>query len=203
MPSPEPQSPFSCTWNPCSESGLRPRTFASTRTRLPRCVKVTVPAALLPLVGCSSATATVPLPTSGIPPQAAMTAAAAASTSIIFMGCPFSTLFLRCGLVRCGLRVHGSGLGGTCGRRRGRRAGGGRRRCGRNDRRGLRDGLAGLLHVRLVVLHRLFLGLDLRGLGLGGRFRVLGLLLLGRGLALLVQRRGRREFGPRRGCGES
>src|SRR5512134_2428936 len=57
MPSPEPQSPTSWTWKPCSTAGLRPVTTACTRTLSPICVNVAVPLAVLPLVGCSLATA--------------------------------------------------------------------------------------------------------------------------------------------------
>src|SRR5207237_6218126 len=65
----------------------------------------------------------------------------------------------------------------------------------RHDRRRLRDRLAGLLHVGLVVLHRPVLrgNLVLLGLGCGGG--ILGLLLLGGRLGLLVGRRRRRNLG--------
>src|SRR3954468_2609712 len=84
MPSPELQSPASWIWKPCSCPGLRPLTSATTRTLSPICVKVAVPAALLPFVGCKSALA--------LGPDGAMlwhpASAAAATKSTILTSCP-------------------------------------------------------------------------------------------------------------------
>src|SRR6267142_4130407 len=60
MPSPELQSPASWMWKPCSCPGFKPLTSATTRTLSPVCVKVAVPLALLPFVGCRLAVALVP-----------------------------------------------------------------------------------------------------------------------------------------------
>src|SRR5205814_2746016 len=60
MPSPLEQSPFSCAWKPCSLFGGRPVSLASTFTLSPCCWKLTVPAAVLPFVGSSVATALGP-----------------------------------------------------------------------------------------------------------------------------------------------
>src|SRR5258706_7931740 len=77
MPSPELQSPFSCTWKPCSAPGLSPDTVARTRTSSPSWVKVTVPRAEFPVVGSRVARA-VGL---GERPSEAQPAAANAATS--------------------------------------------------------------------------------------------------------------------------
>ena len=53
-PSPLEQSPFSCTWKPCSP-GLRPLTRACTSTWSPAWLNVTVPAVAWPVVGASVA----------------------------------------------------------------------------------------------------------------------------------------------------
>src|SRR5205085_7328985 len=105
---------------------------------------------------------------------------------------------------RAPLMLFGGGLRGICFRRGiGRsfgRLGGGSRGCrgfrgrrGRGRRRGhygnrLGNGLAGFLHVRLVVLDRVLLGRSLVGLGLLRGRGILRLLLLCGGLALLVER---------------
>src|SRR5260221_13687842 len=167
MPSPELQSPFSCTWKPCSPLGLSPVTFALTATLSPRCVKVTVPAVELPFVASSLAMAFGPSsPPIPMDAQPARKAAAEANARILFItfsvvgGLGLLRCVLRGRLLRSFLQRLLPGLG-SCG---GRRGSGGRRR--RRDRRGLRNGLARLLHVSLEVLHRGVLGCRLIGLGL-------------------------------------
>src|SRR5258708_18813100 len=199
MPVSELQSPFSWPWKPCSAPGFKPVRFALTRTLSPSCVNVTVPRALLPVVGSRFATAegSPPMPMEAHP--AAMAAGAPTANMRFMRALPWS--FLRIFLlvllrVRLGLllRFRGVGLG------RHRSA---LRRLGlRDDRHRLRDGLAHLLHVALVVLHRAVLGGGLVGLRFLGGGRVLRLLLLGGGLALLVERRRRRDLRPRGTHGE-
>src|SRR5258708_14424411 len=143
MPSPELQSPLSWMWKPCSAPGLRPDRFALTRTASPSWVKVTVPRAALPLVGSSvAAAAGLPAP---IMAQPAINDGRTAAIKNLFIraslpGSLLGGVFLRVlffVLLPVGLR--GRGLGGR-GRRRG------------HDRRRLRHGLPGLLHVPLEVL---------------------------------------------------
>src|SRR5258706_2449630 len=187
IPSPALQSPFSCTWKPCSPLGLSPVTCALTRTLSPCCVKVTVPAVALPLVGSRAAPASwpsiiappVPLP---IAPQPATSAAATATPRILFICLPpFSRLLRSCVL---GRHLFGSLL---------RRLHRGRWSDGRyGERRRLRNWLSRLLHVRLVVLDRIILRHRLVCLCLVRGGRILRLPLLGGCLALLVERRRRR-----------
>ena len=51
--SPLEQSPFSWTWKPCSWLAFRPVTRPRMRTSPPSAMNQTVPAAVLPVVGCS------------------------------------------------------------------------------------------------------------------------------------------------------
>src|SRR5258706_2623673 len=203
MPSPELQSPFSCTWKPCSALGLRPVTFALTRTLPPCCVKVTVPAVEFPFVASRAATARCPsLPPPpvpvAIPAQPARTAPAAAMHHFPFM-CALRSCCVRFGR---NLRLLRRVL-----RRRlfvGLLAGLGRRRCRSSDRnrRRLRNGLPGLLHVRLVILHCAILGRGLVGLRLLRGGRILRLLLFRGGFGFLVGGRRGRELSPRVGAHE-
>src|SRR5258706_250295 len=125
-------------------------------------------------------------------PEASAAAAAIESMSIFFIECP-SLLLFRVGVVALGGR--GAGLAGLGALRRAR----GRRGRGSGDDAGrLGNGFARLLHVALVVLDGLVLGGGLVGLRLLGGGGVFRLLLLGRGLGLLVGRRGRRDLRP---CG--
>src|SRR5712664_917970 len=83
MPSPELQSPASWIWKPCSWPGTSPLTLPVTRTTSPTCVKLTVPPALLPLVGSTFAVALGAW--EGTLWQSA-SAAAATMSSMVFMG---------------------------------------------------------------------------------------------------------------------
>src|SRR5258706_2518526 len=169
MPSPELQSPFSCTWKPCCAPGFRPDTFAFPGTLSPSWVKVTLPRASLPLVGSRSATAVgpppMPMPMCAQPATAKPTHTA---RMMRFIAPPGSGL-LRIGLLGLflllllGLRGRGSGFRGR----------------GRGDGHRFRKRLSGLLHVGLVILHRLVFGGGLVGFRLVGRGRILRLLLLG------------------------
>src|SRR6185436_4391104 len=112
MPSPELQSPFSCTWNACSAPGLSPVSSALTCTAPPRCAKLTLPRAVLPVVGASVALALRPPPMS-IEAQPATAQSAAAVISTVLMGPPFLFLsgVLGCGRFRVGFRLRGGLLG--------------------------------------------------------------------------------------------
>src|SRR5689334_480495 len=111
MPSPELQSPFSCTWKAWTPSGLRPVSCALTRTLSPCWVKVTVPLALLPPVGSRLATALGP----PLMPMVAQPAARPqeATSRIDFFNAFSSPLLLALGLgfflallgIRLGLRL--------------------------------------------------------------------------------------------------
>src|SRR6185503_13551791 len=147
MPSPELQSPLSWMWKPCSLPGGRPETFARTRTSLPSCVNVTEPRTLLPLAGSRLATAEACEPMC-IDAQPA-TSAAGRSRNAFMAVPPGADLFLRrvlrllLGLLGVGLGLLLAALGGI----------------GlRHDRHRLRDGLALLAQVVLVILHGLVLG---------------------------------------------
>ena len=56
------QSPFSWTWNPCSEFGLRPLTLAFTKTSLPCHTKLTSPLVFDPERDSKLALAFCPVP---------------------------------------------------------------------------------------------------------------------------------------------
>src|SRR5579859_80923 len=189
MPSPELQSPFSCTWKPCVAPGLSPVRLARTCTTSPSCVKVTVPFVPLPFVGSRFATADGPC----APPmpswaQPATSAAAASVARRAFMRVAPCRSFLRALVGRFLLGGGGVRLRFHRGALRRRRGGGHRHR--------LRHRPAHLLHVGLEVLHRGVLDRGLLGLSLLCCGGVLRLLHLGGGLRLLVGRRRRRDLRP-------